>query len=805
MSDQAVLEQARKLQSSLKQQRQPVSQVQDAQRETQAISQFVRAALSSEYRWFIPAEEQQAIATTFKLINQTFAKLYEQCRTPHHFQQQAAKYFAMGKQISHLSHCIHMSLDHGFYMTEPRGISPGNAIALSWQAVERIKKGIEEEGQWIRNPRPTPVDDDAKQQLLGLYQKASGFVQKLLANIQLKDTNHTFSVEELQEVYEYFQPVRKILDLEEQAQASFLKSSSKAEPNGVDSEHLHNRLNQLKQRLSARSVINSQKLRASASLDEVVQTDAELRLDLLYIPLEPIRYLRICNDRLEALCTEDADSGIPQFDKETADAQSQLQLIVTTLQEAHNVLSQIASILNNLSISFGKIYNNATTRSISHEFLKKTLETIRGLLQKAIRVAQARQQVLANLNNHVERSGLFEQTVIDGVAHGITLVDESRLHLEEYAQRLNEHLELLLQSPDMRGVALFQRFHKAYEERTSLSSACMVLGSVSLVFDRLLTTMRQMQETQESLRAAVKEGVDAEAKKTKITEIVQKIPEAAQAHLAICQAQAEELEWVVSEMLESAATEEKRFLREVDQELEPVRTRLKAKEGAAKELEAGAAASPVVGAPAATPKAKILSEGLLKGQLHHGPTGENPFDPFPSNIMAIMKGTLKGLPRSRRAKMLVHVLTHTHVFFNALDKLESQYEPENVAILGLENELNESRETIDFLLNFARLKFLASGYFNQGDQPYLYNVESRRFEITPPMEKFLMLRKGSFETPKNIFTRLVRGLLGMDEIKLLENALNPQALMIFTSDFVLRKKEQQLVQDALTMGNIPSI
>ena len=88
---------------------------------------------------------------------------------------------------------------------------------------------------------------------------------------------------------------------------------------------------------------------------------------------------------------------------------------------------------------------------------------------------------------------------------------------------------------------------------------------------------------------------------------MQKIPEVAQAHLAICQAQAEELEWVVSEMLESAATEEKRFLREVDQELEPVRTRLKAKEGTAKELEAGAAASPVVGAPAATPKAKILS------------------------------------------------------------------------------------------------------------------------------------------------------------------------------------------------------
>jgi hypothetical protein len=37
----------------------------------------------------------------------------------------------------------------------------------------------------------------------------------------------------------------------------------------------------------------------------------------------------------------------------------------------------------------------------------------------------------------------------------------------------------------------------------------------------------------------------------------------------------------------------------------------------------------------------------------------------------------------------------------------------------------------------------------------------------------------------------------------LANALSEQALMIFSSDFVLRKQEQQTVQDALTRANTP--
>ena len=802
MSDQAVLAQAKKIQSSLKKQRQPVSQVQDAQHEAQAISQFVRAALSPEHRWFIPREQQQALAATFKLINQIFARLYEQCRTPHLFQQQAAKYIAMGKQISHLSHCIHMSLDHGFYMTEPRGISPGNALALSWQEVERIRIGIEEQGRWVRNPLSTPVDDEAKQQFFELHQKASGLVPELLAKSKLKDTGHPLSVEELQAVYKYFQFARKMLELEEQAQANSMKSAPEAEQDSVDSEHLHKQLDQLKQRLALQSTTNANELRTSASLEEVIQTDAQLRLELLYVSLEPIRYLKICNDRMEILCAENLESGIAQFDKETADAQSQLQLIVSALQEAHDVLSQIASVLNNLSISFGKIYNNASARSITHTFLQKTLETIRGLLQKAVRVAQTRQQVLVNLNNHVERSGLFERVVIEGVAHGITLVDESRLHLEEYEERLNDHLGLILQAPDMQGIALFQRFHKAYEERTSLSSACMVLGSVSLVFDQLLTTMWQMQETQDALRAVVKDDAASEAKKTKLTEIVQQIPEAAQERLNICQSQTEELEWMVTEMLDSVGTEERRFLKELHQELEPVRARLKVKEGAAKELASRESTSPATGVVAAQ-KEKTLSQRLLKHQLHQGATGESHFDPLPSNIMVILKATLKDIPRSRRAKMLLQILTHPHMFFNVLDKLEAQFDPDGDPILDLENDLHESRETIDFLLNFVRLKFLASGYFNPEGQAYPYDAEGRRFEISGPMEKYLKLRRGSFETPKNMFTRLVRGLLGMDEAKLLGNALSEQALMIFSSDFVLRKQEQQTVQDALTRANTP--
>ena len=84
MADQ-VLESLKNTKSSLKQERKPVSQVISAQKATNTISEFVKAALAEENRWVLVSDEQKSIVETLKEVKRIFNQLYEQCRTPHHF------------------------------------------------------------------------------------------------------------------------------------------------------------------------------------------------------------------------------------------------------------------------------------------------------------------------------------------------------------------------------------------------------------------------------------------------------------------------------------------------------------------------------------------------------------------------------------------------------------------------------------------------------------------------------------------------------------------------------------------------
>ena len=151
MADQ-VVEGLKKAKSSLKQERKPVSQVVAAQKATKQINEFVKAALAEENRWVLHPDEQTSIVETLQSINTLYQDLYDKCRTPYHFEKNAAKYITMQQEISHQVSCIHLSLDQGFYLTEPRGFNPGQAIELSWKEIQKIVNGVESEGIWCRLP-----------------------------------------------------------------------------------------------------------------------------------------------------------------------------------------------------------------------------------------------------------------------------------------------------------------------------------------------------------------------------------------------------------------------------------------------------------------------------------------------------------------------------------------------------------------------------------------------------------------------------------------------------------------------------
>ena len=151
MADQ-VVEDLKKAKSSLKQEHKPVSQVTAAQKTTASINEFVKAALAEENRWVLNLEEQKSIVDTLKDIKRIFRDLYEQCRTPHHFEKDPAKFISMQQEINRLTSCIHLSLDQGYYLTEPRGFSPWRAIQFSGEKIVDIHKGVESTGTWSSLP-----------------------------------------------------------------------------------------------------------------------------------------------------------------------------------------------------------------------------------------------------------------------------------------------------------------------------------------------------------------------------------------------------------------------------------------------------------------------------------------------------------------------------------------------------------------------------------------------------------------------------------------------------------------------------
>ena len=104
---------------------------------------------------------------------------------------------------------------------------------------------------------------------------------------------------------------------------------------------------------------------------------------------------------------------------------------------------------------------------------------------------------------------------------------------------------------------------------------------------------------------------------------------------------------------------------------------------------------------------------------------------------------------------------------------------------------------MDFLNNFARLKFLPHGYYNNNNSKFQYNKEKRRFEVPAGIEKQLKLSETSTSTPMEVYRRLIRVLLGFDESKTLSTIMPQQVLSILEEDFMLKAKDRRLVEEKL--------
>jgi len=791
------LEQLKQAKSALEAERKPVSHVQEAVKATKDITQFVKIALSKENRWIFQAGEQDSIVSILAEINRTNKELYNKCRTPEHFNRNATRYLKMKNHIFRKSECIHFSLDQGFYATEPLGFSAGKAIALSLKQIRKICDG-HQQGKWTRLPIDVNVDDSAKTEVEKIYAESAPLAEKLLKNENIGNFDPPMTIEEVQYVYKFFHNVHQIQELAQQALTDALSKKPPAEQSTPN--EILDKLSSFERKLKNVRVPTSKNIPDwGIHLYEMSLTDMTLRMHLLRIPFEPLGFL---NRHLKILEEEKDSDGIEKsissFNDNAVQELEKLQLFSESFAGVDETLQEVTGILQNLSICFGKIYHNASSQTITNSFLIKVLELIKGMLEKGGRVADSKSDTLLKLHQSVNDVDLFDDPITEGMIHALDLLEQGKEAMSQYCDKLKSFLETLSNASDWDSRQTYKFLKNAYDENASLTSASMFFGSITKTCVLLKSSIKEVESVWLELAKLREQKLDSGALYEQTIALLGQDTGFSENSLRQRADQVEELNWILDEMLGLGVQEEQRFVDELHSELIPASDRIKAlriKESARKvELtstkEKSEQDSIVVKSKVRKTKKSDKSSELAISNKK--PT----YDPFQPFQMVALKKACKEMTSSE-GKMIYQVLTNTHIFFTLLNKMESSFKQGK----GLENELEQdlarSKTTQEFLMNFARLKFLPNGYYSENNTPFDYNEEKRQFEVPEGIKKQLKITGSSTSSPMDIFSRLIRVLLGLDDSNTLAAIMPPQNLSIMEDDFMLKRKDRKAVEEGL--------
>ena len=791
------LEQLKQAKTSLKTERKPVSQVQDALIQAKEITEFVSVALSKENRWILQSGEQESIVTMLKEINLTKKELYDKCRSPEHFSRDADRFLRMKHKINRQAVCIHLSLDQGFYNTEPLGLSAGKAVELSLKQIRGIHDGLQQ-GKWSRLPIEAKAEDSAKKEVENLLKETEPLADQLLKNKNVSTFDPPMTMEEVQSVYKYFQNVSRIQELEKQAMVDAISKKS-AQKLAAPDEILEN-LSSFERRLKNVKVPGPNQLPGwGIDLYNVSRTDMFIRMHLLRIPFEPLgflkKHLKTLEEKKEADGTEKC---IANFHEHIARQLEHLQLFIEIFVGVGQTLSEVTGILQNLSISFGKIYHNSSSQNITGNFLVKALELIKGMLEKGSKVADSKSQKLQELRQSVREFNLFDAPINEGILHALDLLDQGKKEIGQYCEQIHDSLAALSSTSELDSRTVYQYLKKAYDENARLTSAAMIFGSVTQTCSLLDDSIREVESMLKNLVKLPEQHTDASALYEQTISFLGNEPELTENNLKHSMGQVEELNWILDEMFGQSTEEEQRYLDELHSELRPVNGRVQAQkikeaakqaESAEKEVKKSKTTAPNQSKSRKSKKAEE-ADPLSRAKR------KNIYDPFEPYEMTAIKDACKQMTSSE-GKMIYQVMTNTHTFFTLLNKMESTFKAGEGLENELEQDLEKSKTTQEFLNNFARLKFLPHGYCSNSNTPLDYNQATCLFEAPKGMEKHLKLSKSSIGTPMQVFKRLLRSMLGMDDPKTLATIVSPQVLSIFEEDYMLKSEDRKALEEAL--------
>ena len=522
-------------------------------------------------------------------------------------------------------------------------------------------------------------------------------------------------------------------------------------------------------------------------------------MHLLRIPFEPLGFLRKHLKSLEEKKEADGiEKCISDFHEHVAKQLEHLQLFIEIFGGVGQTLTEVTGILQNLSISFGKIYHNSSSQNITSNFLVKALELIKGMLEKGNKVADSKSQKLQELRQNVKKFNLFDDPINEGILHSLDLLDQGKKEIGQYCEQIYASLAALSSTSELDSRTVYQYLKKAYDDNARLTSAAMIFGSVTQTCSLLDNSIREVESMMKNLVKLPEQHPDFSALYEQTISFLGNEPELTENNLKHSMRQVEELNWILDEMFGHGAEEEQRYLDELHSELRPVNGRVRAQKikEEAKQLESAEKEVNKSKTTASNQSKFRKSKKAEEADPLSRAKRKNIYDPFEPYEMTAIKDVCKQMTSSE-GKMIYQVMTNTHTFFTLLNKMESTYKAGEGLEIELEQDLEKSKTTQEFLNNFARLKFLPHGYCSNSNTPLDYNKDTCLFDAPKGMEKHLKLSKSSIGTPMQAFKRILRSILGMDDPKTLATIMSPQALSIFEEDYILKSEDRKALEEAL--------
>ena len=793
MKDTAILASIKQRQATIKSARQPVFQVQKAQKHVQEVNRFVRQVFSKDVQLAIPNDTQASIVIALKEVIRIGKELEQKCKTPQHFEMQSSYYQWLIQSIGNLEYCIHYHIELGFYELDPIGLELDKTLEFSWKRFKEIHQGIKQANRWVHLPIPIEVDAQTAQLVEKLYEKAASTITPLLKNQDFQRTDYILTLKDIKAVNTYFRLLKELYTLQEQSMWSRLKQSQehKLELPTLNIKQVFEELKKLEQKIKRYEADgHNPLLQHSVQFDEDIYEELLIRFREYYLPLETSRFMRERLDMLNKFETEfggDAGQILLKFFDKVSKESAPIRYFVKTFTSLNINIIQVIAILNNLSISFGKIYHLTLKNPVGSDFVKRALLTIHSLLGKGLNVAISRQEETQKLQQLIFKIGLFQTQIQSGLLNDLKLFEKAKNDIQNYEKKLDGALKKLDDSsltPSQAKAIL----HEVYQDRDEFASASICLSNVTSSFSLLLESLKSINHVYKEFDEAYQRIEEPERLLGMVKSLLDQGSYPDVRLLQDTGKMIEQLGWFIDDVLLHTMGEENRYTHELETMMSDLQAKIIKKSETAK-IRANVLKNKMDRSVKIETKVKEKQAQSKIKKADSGPA-RNPYDPFTNDLMTRLKEGCQKI-NTERTLSLLQVLNQTHVFSEVMDTMENEFDPKTEFGEGdYMDELTESQNAKDFILGFLRMKFMPYGYFDLHGQRYPYVEDDSIFEIPKNAEPYIKFTQRTLETPRNIFRRLLRVMLGYDEADVMSYAEHEKIIEFMKEDHILSKEEQ---------------